>query len=98
MGPLLLQVPPPLGSLKVRDLLDQLRVAWKARGLGVRGVADVTKLFTMSVTDLLDEWFESDPVRGMLAVNGVIGTWAGPGSPGAACGMVRGSVGDGGGG
>ncbi|MGH2590584.1 MAG: phytoene desaturase family protein [Actinomycetota bacterium] len=94
LGPLLLQVPPPLGSLKVRDLLDQLRVAWKARGLGVRGVGDVTKLFTMSVSDLLDEWFESDPVKGMLTVNGVIGTWAGPDSPGTAYVMLHHSIGD----
>ncbi len=94
MGPLLLQVPPPLGSLRVRDLIDQLRVAWKARGLGVRGVADVTKLFTMSVSDLLNEWFESDPVKGMLTVNGIIGTWAGPDSPGTAYVMLHHSIGD----
>jgi phytoene dehydrogenase-like protein len=94
MGPLLLQVPPPLGSMKIKDLLDQLRVAWKARGLGVRGVADVTKLFTMSVSDLLEEWFESDPVKGMLTVNGVIGTWAGPDSPGTAYVMLHHSIGD----
>jgi phytoene dehydrogenase-like protein len=94
LGPLLLHVPPPLGSMRIKDLLDQLRVAWKARGLGVRGVADVTKLFTMSVSDLLDEWFESDPVRGMLTVNGVIGTWAGPDSPGTAYVMLHHSIGD----
>jgi phytoene dehydrogenase-like protein len=94
MGPLLLQVPPPLGSMKVKDLIDQLRVAWKARGLGVRGVGDVTKLFTMSIGDLLNEWFESDPVKGMLTVNGVIGTWAGPDSPGTAYVMLHHSIGD----
>ena len=94
MGPLLLQVPPPLGSLKVKDLLDQLRVAWKTRGLGVRGVADVTKLFSMSVSDLLDEWFESDAIKAMLTVNGVIGTWAGPDSPGTAYVMLHHSIGD----
>ena len=94
LGPLLLHVPPPVGSLKIKDLLEQLRVAWRARGLGVRGVADVTKLFTMSVTDLLEEWFESDPVKGMLTVNGVIGTWAGPDSPGTAYVMLHHSIGD----
>ena len=94
MGPLLLQVPPPLGSLKVKDLLDQLRVAWKTRGLGVRGVGDVTRLFTMSVSDLLNDWFESDAVKGMLTVNGVIGTWAGPNEPGTAYVMLHHSIGD----
>ena len=94
LGPLLLQVPPSLGSLKVKDLLDQLRIAWKTRGLGVRGVGDVTKLFTMSVRDLLDEWFESDAIKAMLTVNGVIGTWAGPDSPGTAYVMLHHSIGD----
>ena len=36
----------------------------------------------MSVTDLLNDWFESDAIKAMLTVNGVIGTWAGPDEPG----------------
>jgi len=94
MGPLLLHVPPKVGSMRLSDLLDQLQVVWKARGLGVRGVGDVTRLFTMSVTDLLDDWFESDEVKAMLTINGVIGTWAGPDSPGTAYVMLHHSIGD----
>ena len=94
MGPLLLQVPPKVGSMQPRDLVDTLKTAWKARGLGVRGVGDVTRLFTMSVSDLLNDWFESDAVKGMLTVNGVIGTWAGPDSPGTAYVMLHHSIGD----
>jgi len=94
IGPLLLQVPPQVGSMKFGDLLQQARTAWKVRKLGVRGVADVTRLFTMSVTDLLNDWFESDAVRGMLTVNGVIGTWAGPDEPGTAYVMLHHSIGD----
>ena len=94
MGPLLLHVPPKVGSMRLSDLFDQLRVVWKARGLGVRGVGDVTRLFTMSVTDLLDDWFESDEVKAMLTINGVIGTWAGPDSPGTAYVMLHHSIGD----
>ncbi len=94
LGPLLLQVPPRVGSMAPGDLLQQARTAWKVRRLGVRGVADVTRLFSMSVTDLLDQWFESDAVKGMLAVNGVIGTWAGPDEPGTAYVMLHHSIGD----
>jgi phytoene dehydrogenase-like protein len=94
MGPLLLHTPPKAGSLKLGDLIPQLQTAWKLRKLGVRGVADVTRLFTMSITDLLDDWFESDPVKGMLAVNGIIGTWAGPDEPGTAYVMLHHSIGD----
>jgi phytoene dehydrogenase-like protein len=94
LGPLLLQVPPPLGSLALGDVLQTARTAWKMRKLGVRGVGDVTRLMTMSVTDLLDTWFESDAIKGMLTVNGVIGTWAGPDEPGTAYVMLHHSIGD----
>jgi len=94
LGPLLLQVPPKAGSMAIGDLLQSAQAAWKMRGLGVRGVGNVTKLFTMSVTDLLNEWFESDAVKGMLTVNGCIGTWAGPDEPGTAYVMLHHSIGD----
>ncbi|MGA9160267.1 MAG: NAD(P)/FAD-dependent oxidoreductase, partial [Actinomycetota bacterium] len=94
LGPLLLQKPPKIGSMAFGDLIESARAAWKMRRLGVRGVGDVTRLFTMSITDLLDDWFESDPIKGMLAVNGVIGTWAGPDEPGTAYVMLHHSIGD----
>ncbi|HEY7432932.1 MAG TPA: NAD(P)/FAD-dependent oxidoreductase [Streptosporangiaceae bacterium] len=94
LGPLLLTVPPKLGSRKPRDLADTLRLGWGQRGLSVRTVADVTRLMTMSIADLLDDWFESPQVKGALAVNGVIGTWAGPYEPGTAYVMAHHSIGD----
>ena len=94
LRPLLLRVPPRLGSMSPGDLLGQAQTGWKMRKLGVRGVADVTRLFSMSVTDLLNDWFESDAIKGMLAINGVIGTWAGPDEPGTAYVMLHHSIGD----
>ncbi|HEY2287510.1 MAG TPA: NAD(P)/FAD-dependent oxidoreductase [Streptosporangiaceae bacterium] len=94
LGPLLLTVPPNLGSRQGRDLAGTLRLAWRNRGLDVRTIGDVTRLMTMSIADLLDDWFESDQVKGALAVNGVIGTWAGPYEPGTAYVMAHHSIGD----
>lgn len=94
LGPLLSAIPPRLGSRKPKDLMAQLRTAWPLRGLGMKGVADVTRLFTMSISDLLDEYFESDQMKGVLAVSGVIGTWAGPRSPGTAYVMAHHKIGD----
>jgi phytoene dehydrogenase-like protein len=94
LGPLLSSIPPPLGSRRPAALLEQARLAWKLRGLGVRGVGDVTRLFTMSVADLLDEWFESPALLGVLSVSGVIGTWGGPRAPGTAFVMAHHKVGD----
>ncbi len=48
----------------------------------------------MSIADLLDDWFESPQIKGALAVNGVIGTWAGPYEPGTAYVMAHHSIGD----
>jgi phytoene dehydrogenase-like protein len=94
LGPMLTQVPPRLGSKRPADLWAALRVAWRFRKLDERGVGDVTRLMTMSVADLLEERFESDAVRGVLAVSGVIGTWAGPRSPGTAYVMAHHKMGD----
>jgi phytoene dehydrogenase-like protein len=94
LGPLLTRVPPRLGSRRPGDLADQLRLAWGLRGLDVRGAGDVARLFAMSIGDLLREWFETDAVQAMQAVNGVIGTWAGPEEPGTAYVMLHHSIGD----
>ena len=47
-----------------------------------------------SQADLLDDWFESPQVKGALAVNGVLGTWADPYEPGTAYVMAHHSLGD----
>ena len=51
LGPLLLTVPPRLGSRNPRDLAETLRLAWRHRGLSVRTIADVTRLMTMSIAE-----------------------------------------------
>ncbi len=94
LGPLLSAVPPAVGSLRPGDLMSQAALAWRLRRLGVRGTADVTRLFSMSIADLLEDYFESPQMLGVLSVSGVIGTWAGPRSPGTAFVMAHHKVGD----
>lgn len=94
LGPLLSEIPPRLGSKRPADLLDSVQLAWRLRGLGTRQVADVTRLFTASMADLLEDYFTSPQLRGALAVSGVIGTWAGPRSPGTAYVMAHHHIGD----
>src|SRR2546428_13498009 len=48
----------------------------------------------MSVTDRRNVWLESDAIKGLLAINGVNGTGAGPGEPGTAYVMLHHSIGD----
>ena len=94
LGPLLMQVPPNVGSKNPRELAKLLMLTWSKRGMNVRTVGDVTRLMAMSIGDLLDDWFESPQVKGSLAINGIIGTWAGPYEPGTAYVMAHHSIGD----
>jgi phytoene dehydrogenase-like protein len=94
LGPLLTRVPPRLGSKRLGDLWAAAALAFRMRGLDQHGVADLTRLMTMSVADLLEERFTSDAVRGVLAVSGIIGTWAGPRAPGTGYVMAHHKLGD----
>ena len=94
LGPLLAEIPPRLGSKRPGDLLDSAQLAWRLRGLGPREVADATRLFTVSMADLLEDYFTSPQLQGALSVSGVIGTWAGPRSPGTAYVMAHHHLGD----
>ena len=94
LGPLLHQIPPRLGSRRPQDLLRQARLLTQLRGLDERGAVDVTRLLTGSIADLLDDYFSSDAMRGLLSVSGVIGTWAGPRSAGTAYVMLHHHIGE----
>ncbi len=39
---------------------------------------------TMSASDFLDQWFETDPLKATMAASGIIGTYQGVKSPGTA--------------
>jgi phytoene dehydrogenase-like protein len=98
LSPLLDAVPPRIGSRRPADLARQVALLHRLRGVDTRRAVEVTRLLTMSIADLLDEFFVSDAVRGVLSVSGVIGAWAGPRSPGTAYVMAHHHVGDIGGG
>ncbi len=94
VGPLLQRTPPRLGSKRPADLLAQAALAWRLRGLDTRLTAEATRLFTLSMADLLAEYVSSPQLQGVLSVSGVIGTWAGPRSPGTAYVMLHHHLGD----
>src|SRR6185436_18566522 len=56
----------------------------RLRRLAARDVGALVKIFTMSASDFLDEWFESPELKVTLATDGVIGANGGPRSSGTA--------------
>jgi phytoene dehydrogenase-like protein len=71
LDPLLLSAPVPLPDLL--DIVPDDQV----EGL-------VRDLFLRSAADLLDEWFESDELKGALCTSAIIGTFLPPDAPGTA--------------
>jgi phytoene dehydrogenase-like protein len=94
LRPLMLRPPPALGSKRPGDLLSLLREAGRAAGLKQREVHVLFRVMTMSVGDLLDEWFETDAIKGAFASTGVVGVWAGPRTPGTAYNLLHHALGE----
>jgi len=94
LGPLLDEIPPRLGSRRPQDLWRQGLLLRHLRKLDERGAVDVTRLLTGSIADLVERYFESDAMRGLQSVSGVIGTWAGPRSSGTAYVTLHHHIGD----
>jgi phytoene dehydrogenase-like protein len=94
LRPLLLRPPPALGSKRPGDLLGLLREAGRAAGLSRRDLHELFRLMTMSVGDLLDDWFETDEIKGAIGSTGVVGVWAGPYTPGTAYNLLHHALGE----
>jgi len=82
--PIINLIPPDPSSLSIRDMLGLLKVGQYAASLKEKELYTIAKLATQSSADLLEEWFETDALKGTKAASGIIGTFLGPRSPGTA--------------
>ena len=94
LGPLVNEIPPKVGSRKPADLARQALLLRKLTDVDERKAVDLTRLLTSSAADLIEDNFESDAMRGVLAVSAVIGSWAGPRTPGTAYVIAHHHIGD----
>ncbi len=97
---LLLRTPPDPTSFKPRDLFELLYMGKELMNLGEDVIYDTMRFYTMSISDFLDEYFESPLVKASHAGSGIIGSALGVMSPGTAyvllhhaMGAVDGSMG-----
>jgi phytoene dehydrogenase-like protein len=67
-----------------RDLLTALSLAARVRKLGAGGQELLLDLFGKSAGDMLDAWFECEPLKGLLGFDAVVGAYASPYTPGSA--------------
>src|SRR5437764_10197473 len=92
--PLLLMTPPAVGAKSPADLLELARFAWKLKGLDVKATGDFVKVMTLSVAELLEEWFESPQVKAARCVYGAIGSYGRPYTPGTAYVLLHHYIGE----
>jgi phytoene dehydrogenase-like protein len=82
--PILAITPPDPTSLDPRPLLPLAGLARAFQALPQRQQAVFVQLMTMSASEFLDQWFETDPLKATMSASGIIGTYQGVKSPGTA--------------
>ncbi len=80
----LLRTPPNLIRRRVSDLLGLARLGWESLKLADIDLHRLIKMLAQSVSQFLDEWFESEAIKVTLATDGIIGAAGGPSTPGTA--------------
>ena len=92
--PMLMRTPPDPSSFRPRDLAELAWLGKQMSGLSEAQVYDMMRFWTMSISDFLDEYFETPVIKAYQAVASIIGTALGPMSPGTAYVLLHHAMGD----
>jgi phytoene dehydrogenase-like protein len=94
LKPLLDQVPPNLFSKDPEELVAMSALAQHLRDLEPRVLHNAVRLLTGSAADFLDDYFESDILKGYLSSSSIIGTKVGPRSQGSGLVLLYHNIGE----
>ena len=90
----LLRTAPDPASLKPRDLMGMFNMGKDLLQMGEDVIYDMMRLYTMSISDYLDEYFEHPLIKASKAGSGIIGSAMGVMSPGTAYVLLHHAMGD----
>jgi phytoene dehydrogenase-like protein len=82
--PILSMVPPDPMGYDLPGFGKLLEMGQRFRKLTKENQRSLVALMTMSAADMLDQWFETDPLKATMSASGIIGTFLGVRSPGTA--------------
>ena len=94
LKPLLDAPPPDLFSDDPEELLALASLGQRFRKMDKRTLHNAVRLLTGSAADFLDDYFDSDIVKGYLASSAIIGTKVGPRSQGSGLVLLYHSIGE----
>ena len=94
LKPLLDEAPPDLFSDDPEERAALAGLAARFRGMDKRTLHNAVRLLTGSAADFLDDYFQSDLLKGYLASSSIIGTKVGPRSQGSGLVLLYHSIGE----
>ena len=94
LKPLFDQAPPDLFSDDPEEVLALADLGRRVRGMDKRTLHNAVRLLTGSAADFLDDYFESELLKGYLASSSIIGTKVGPRSQGSGLVLLYHSLGE----
>ncbi len=94
LKPLLDAPPPDIFSDDPQELVALAALGSRFRRMDKRVLHNTVRLLTGSAADFLDDYFESDIVKGYLASSSIIGTKVGPRSQGSGLVLLYHSIGE----
>jgi phytoene dehydrogenase-like protein len=80
----LLHRTPPTDLRRGRDLWELLRFGSGFRALPLARQRELHELFTRSAGEILDHWFECEPLKALYGFDSIVGNYASPYTPGSA--------------
>ncbi|MDG2361415.1 MAG: NAD(P)/FAD-dependent oxidoreductase [Hellea sp.] len=79
----LLETPPKVGS-GIKEIFKTIKFGNRLRKLSIEDQRIVMDIFTKSVSDFLNNYFENQYVKGAFAFDGIVGNYASSETPGSA--------------
>ncbi len=74
---------PDPATVSARDWKDLVSLGWKMRGVKEKDALELLRVLPLSIADLLNEYFENEHLKGVLASEGILGSFYGPRSAGS---------------
>jgi phytoene dehydrogenase-like protein len=84
---------PSIDASTSADLLSLLDMGRRLRKLGKTEMVELMRIVPMSVNELLDDWFESDALKGAVGARGITNIMQGPRAGGTAFVLLHHQVG-----
>lgn len=88
LSPLLAMTPPRMDRPGGRDILRFAKLGRRFRALPKRDAYRLLRWGPMAVADFAAEWFESEPLRAVIAARGITASFAGPWSAGTTASLL----------